>query len=101
MEIQFSFQAAQDACDNLFQNVTDIEKKRAGIQQENEDMAKIWTGDFSESLLGQMKLYADWIEDVNAYVTKIKEHINTCRNNYEITEKMNKKVLKGIDELFM
>lgn len=101
MEIQFSFQAAEEACDNLYQNVTDIDKKRTEIQQENAEMAKIWTGDFAGSILGQMNQYADWIENVKAYISNIEDHINTCRKNYDITEKTNTRILQGIDALFM
>lgn len=101
MEIQFSFQAAQDACIQLEENSVDIEKKRQGIAQANDDMAKIWTGELSDTVLDQMKKYADWIVNVRQYLDYIDAHIESCRKNYDITEKTNTKILDGIDALFM
>ena len=101
MEIQFSFQNAQDVCDKLGENSIDIEKKRQSLVQENTDMGKVWMGEFSDSILGQMKQYADWIVSVKEYVDYIDAHVEACKKNYNITEKTNKRILDGIDALFM
>lgn len=100
MNIQFSKQAAQDACDELSEKAEAITLSRGGMQERLMDMQSVWQGPLASTMLSQLRQHDDVYVQISDFVTSLNEHIAACKRNYELASDTNRRRLKSIANMF-
>ena len=100
MEIKFSQQAAERACNELSEYSVNIQGSLSELDAIQENIRSVWSGDLQSLMLNRIRGKRETLDTVSAYVKGLEQNIADCRKNYKLTEENNAQVQQSLLDLF-
>lgn len=100
MEITFSQEAAEKACNELSEYSENIESRMNSLNGIREGIRSCWSGHLQNTVLTRVSGKDETLTAISNYVKGLNQTITACRKNYQLTENENVQVMHSILDLF-